>query len=117
MRRPGVAVASPTRSARPGGQGPRRRRPARRLARPVCGEARGRRGIEDDSDMTHSRSCEPRSVQRCRRRVEEIFGWLKAIGGWRKTRYWGLARNPLGLLHRPGLQLNPHGKAPAGIGV
>jgi transposase len=33
--------------------------------------------------------------QRCRKRVEEIFGWLKTIGGWRKTRYRGVARNGL----------------------
>lgn len=33
--------------------------------------------------------------QRCRKRVEEIFGWLKTVGGWRKTRYRGVARNGL----------------------
>jgi hypothetical protein len=27
--------------------------------------------------------------QRCRKRVEEIFGWLKTIGGLRKTRFVG----------------------------
>lgn len=30
--------------------------------------------------------------QRIRKRVEEIFGWLKTIGGLRKTRFRGLAR-------------------------
>jgi len=30
--------------------------------------------------------------QRIRKRVEEIFGWLKTIGGLRKTRHRGLAR-------------------------
>lgn len=31
--------------------------------------------------------------QRIRKRVEEIFGWEKTIGGGRKLRYLGLARN------------------------
>ena len=31
--------------------------------------------------------------QRIRKRVEEIFGWTKAVGGGRKLRYLGLARN------------------------
>lgn len=30
--------------------------------------------------------------QRMRKRVEEIFGWLKTIGGLRKTRFHGVAR-------------------------
>ena len=30
--------------------------------------------------------------QRCRKRIEEIFGWWKTIGGLRKTRYRGTAR-------------------------
>ncbi len=33
--------------------------------------------------------------QRIRKRVEEIFGWIKTIGGGRKLRYTGLARNQL----------------------
>lgn len=33
--------------------------------------------------------------QRVRKRVEEIFGWIKTIGGGRKLRYIGLARNQL----------------------
>jgi len=31
--------------------------------------------------------------QRIRKRVEEIFGWTKTVGGGRKLRYLGLARN------------------------
>jgi len=27
-----------------------------------------------------------------RRRIEEIFGWMKTVGGFRKTRYRGLER-------------------------
>ncbi|MBF6607077.1 MAG: IS5 family transposase [Chloroflexi bacterium] len=33
--------------------------------------------------------------QRIRKRVEEIFGWIKTIGGGRKLRYIGLERNRL----------------------
>ena len=33
--------------------------------------------------------------QRSRQRVEEIFGWMKTIGGLRKTRFRGLARTQL----------------------
>ncbi|MDB6121698.1 MAG: Transposase domain protein [Pedosphaera sp.] len=31
--------------------------------------------------------------QRIRKRVEEIFGWMKTVGGLRKTRYRGIERN------------------------
>ena len=33
--------------------------------------------------------------QRLRKRVEEIFGWLKTVGGLRKTRYKGRERTQL----------------------
>jgi transposase len=33
--------------------------------------------------------------QRIRKRVEEIFGWLKTVGGLRRTRYRGVARTGL----------------------
>jgi transposase len=33
--------------------------------------------------------------QRVRKRVEEIFGWMKTVGGGRKLRYIGRARNQL----------------------
>jgi hypothetical protein len=33
--------------------------------------------------------------QRARKRVEEIFGWMKAIGGFRRTRFRGLERTQL----------------------
>lgn len=33
--------------------------------------------------------------QRIRKRVEEIFGWMKTVGGFRKTRYRGVARTGL----------------------
>ena len=36
-----------------------------------------------------------RLSQRTRRRIEEVFGWVKTVGGGRKLRYGGLARNRL----------------------
>lgn len=36
-----------------------------------------------------------RLSQRVRKRVEEIFGWIKTVGGGRKLRYNGVARNQL----------------------
>ena len=33
--------------------------------------------------------------QRLRKRVEEIFGWMKTVGWFRRTRYRGLARTGL----------------------
>ena len=33
--------------------------------------------------------------QRARKRVEEIFGWMKTVGGFRRTRYRGLERTGL----------------------
>ena len=33
--------------------------------------------------------------QRTRKRVEEIFGWMKTVGGFRRTRYRGLDRTGL----------------------
>ena len=34
-----------------------------------------------------------RLSQRARQRVEEVFGWVKTVGGGRKLRYCGVARN------------------------
>ena len=33
--------------------------------------------------------------QQIRKRVEEVFGWLKTVGGFRRTRYRGLDRTGL----------------------
>ena len=33
--------------------------------------------------------------QRIRKRVEEIFGWMKTVGGFRKTRYRGVDKTGL----------------------
>ncbi len=34
-----------------------------------------------------------RFSQRDRKRIEEVFGWVKTVGGGRKLRYCGVARN------------------------
>jgi hypothetical protein len=48
--------------------------------------------------------------QRLRKRVEEIFGWLKVVGGFRRTRYRGLARTQLaGLSVGNGVQPRAYG--------
>ncbi|MGH7295016.1 MAG: transposase, partial [Polyangiaceae bacterium] len=31
--------------------------------------------------------------QRVRKRIEEVFGWIKTVGNFRKTRYIGLGAN------------------------
>ena len=36
-----------------------------------------------------------RVSQRKRKRVEEIFGWLKTVGGLRKTRFIGQAKTQM----------------------
>src|SRR5262245_16136700 len=47
----------------------------------------GRRGSNVDGRTTRH---EGYAVsQRCRKKVEEIFGWMKTVGGLRKTRYRG----------------------------
>jgi transposase len=52
----------------------------------------GRRSAIDGRTTNHGGY---KLSQRIRKRVEEIFGWEKTIGGWRKLRYIGLARNQL----------------------
>ena len=32
---------------------------------------------------------------RIRKRVEEVFGWMKTVGNFRKTRYVGMGNNQL----------------------
>ena len=36
-----------------------------------------------------------RLSQRVRKRVEEVFGWVKTVGGGRKLRYRGVDRNQM----------------------
>jgi transposase len=55
----------------------------------------GRRSGIDDRTTRHAGY---KFSQRIRKRVEEIFGWCKTVGNFRKTRYKGLARNNLAAL-------------------
>ena len=52
----------------------------------------GRRSAIDGRTTSHGGY---KVSQRLRKRVEEIFGWVKTIGGGDKLRYIGLARNRL----------------------
>ena len=36
-----------------------------------------------------------RASQKVRKRVEEVFGWMKTVGGLRRTRYRGVERTGL----------------------
>ena len=43
--------------------------------------------------------------QRKRKRIEEVFGWVKTVGMLRKTRHRGTGNSRLGIhVHRYGLQ-------------
>jgi IS5 family transposase len=44
--------------------------------------------------VDHRTTCHPgyAASQRLRKRIEEVFGWMKTIGGQRKTRFRGTAR-------------------------
>jgi len=50
---------------------------------------KGRRSAIDGRTTRHAGYA---TSQRIRKRVEEIFGWIKTVGGLRKTRYRGLER-------------------------
>lgn len=52
-----------------------------------------RRGSAIDGRVTRHPGY--RLSQRVRKRVEEVFGWVKTVGGGRKLRYLGTARNQL----------------------
>jgi len=56
----------------------------------VARNTKGRRSAIDGRTTRHPGYA---ISQRVRKRVEEIFGWTKTIGGGRKLRYLGLARN------------------------
>jgi len=51
------------------------------------------RGSKIDGRTTRHRGY--RLSQKCRKRIEEIFGWAKTVGGLRKTRYRGVQRTGL----------------------
>lgn len=54
---------------------------------------RSRGGSAIDGRVTRHESY--KLSQKARKRVEEIFGWIKTVGGGRKLRYIGVARNQL----------------------
>jgi transposase len=58
----------------------------------VAQNTSGRRSAIDRRTTRHSGYG---TSQRIRKRIEEVFGWLKAVGGFRRTRYRGLARTQL----------------------
>lgn len=58
----------------------------------VAQNTKGRRSSIDGRTTRHPGYA---VSQRCRKKVEEIFGWMKVIGGLRKTRYRGIERTGL----------------------
>jgi transposase len=65
---------------------------ARQVTPHVAQNTSGRRSAIDERTTHHGGYA---ISQRIRKRVEEIFGWTKTVGGGRKLRYLGIARNQL----------------------
>jgi transposase len=64
-----------------------------RQVRPhVARNTSGRRSAIDGRTTRHAGYA---ISQRIRKRVEEIFGWMKTVGGFRRTRYIGLEKTQL----------------------
>lgn len=61
-----------------------------RGAKPHVATIKNRRTPGLDGRTLSSRGYE--TSQRIRKRIEEIFGWMKTVGGFRKTRYRGIER-------------------------
>jgi hypothetical protein len=55
----------------------------------------GRRSAIDERTTRHAGYA---ISQRVRKRVEEVFGWKKTVGGGRKLRYIGQRRNEMWML-------------------
>ena len=64
----------------------------RRVTPHVARNTTNRRSAIDDRTTRHPGYT---VSQRIRKRVEEIFGWMKTVGGFRRTRYRGLDRTGL----------------------
>lgn len=64
----------------------------RKVTPHVARNTSGRRSTIDGRTTRHEGY---RVSQRIRKRVEEIFGWMKTVGGFRRTRYRGLDRTGL----------------------
>lgn len=65
---------------------------ARGVTSHVAQNTSGRRSAIDGRTTRHAGYA---ASQKVRKRVEEIFGWLKTVGGFRRTRYRGLDRTGL----------------------
>jgi len=66
---------------------------ARAVTPHVAQNINAQRGSAIDNRTAHHEGY--RVSQRLRKRVEEIFGWMKTIGGFRRTRYRGKERTRL----------------------
>lgn len=80
----------PTRAITPKGSWPIF---GRGRSRPHIARIEGR--ITPGLDARTTRHESYRVSQRTRKRIEEIFGWLKTVGGMRKNRVIGVARTQL----------------------
>ncbi len=65
---------------------------ARDVTPHVTQNTSGRRSAIDGRTTRHAGYA---ISQRIRKRVEEIFGWMKTTGGFRRTRYFGLAKTKM----------------------
>jgi transposase len=65
---------------------------ARNVTPHVTQNTSGRRSAIDGRTTRHIGYA---TSQRIRKRVEEIFGWMKTVGGFRRTRYIGLEKTQL----------------------
>jgi len=65
---------------------------SRKVTPHVAQNTSGRRSAIDGRTTRHPGY---RVSQRIRKRVEEIFGWMKTVGGFRRTRFRGLERTGL----------------------
>ena len=64
----------------------------RKVTPHVAQNTSGRRSAIDGRTTRHAGY---EVSQRIRKRVEEIFGWMKTVGGFRRTRFLGLERTGL----------------------
>ena len=64
----------------------------RRVTPHVAHNTNGRRSAIDGRTTSWPRY---RASQGIHKRVEEVFGWMKTVGGFRRTRYRGQARTQL----------------------
>jgi len=72
----------------------RERRITPHVARNACDTGKARRRSNIDGRTTRHPGYA--ASQRIRKRIEEIFGWLKTVAGWRKSRFRGLDRTEHG---------------------